>query len=193
MKKNFCAAILSLAMILGVLQTVCAQQNSGDPASVIINHYAARNFIAGAIPAADLDRIIQAGIRAPSARNLQPWHFTVVQNQNLAKKMVSDNVDGNVLIVVSAPGDGKTNGVQILDCALAVENIYLAAQALGYGSRIYTGPMDNLNKNLKAELGLPSGHSAVALIRVGKVQSGVDVVSAASNRKKAEEVVTYKK
>jgi nitroreductase len=107
--------------------------------------------------------------------------------------MVSDIVDGNVLIIVSAPGDGKTNGVQILDCALAVENIYLAAQALGYGSRIYTGPMDNLNKNLKAELSLPSGYSAVALVRVGKVQGGVDAVSAASNRKKTEVVVTYKK
>jgi nitroreductase len=197
MKRNFCTAVVFLAMIIGGPQTVCAQQSGGDlasgPAGVIINHYAARNFTAGVIPAADLDRIVQAGVRAPSARNLQPWHFTVVQNQNLAKKMVSDNVDGNVLIIVSAAGDGKTNGVQILDCALAVESIYLAAQALGYGSRIYTGPMDNLNKNLKAELGLPSGHSAVALVRVGKVQGGVDAVSAASNRKKTEEVVTYKK
>jgi len=193
MKRNFCTAVLFLTVIIGGLQTVCAQQKSGDPASVIIYHYAARNFTEGAIPAADLDRIIQAGVRAPSARNLQPWYFTVVQNQSLAKKMVSDIVDGNVLIIVSAAGDGKTNGVQILDCALAVESIYLAAQALGYGSRIYTGPMDNLNKNLKAELGLPSGHSAVALVRVGKVQGGVDAVSAASNRKKTEEVVTYKK
>jgi nitroreductase len=197
MKRNICTAVLSLTIILGGLQTVCAQQNSGKvdggPAGVIINHYAARNFTAGVIPAADLDRIVQAGVRAPSARNLQPWYFTVVQNQNLAKKMVSDIVDGNVLIIVSAAGDGKTNGVQILDCALAVESIYLAAQALGYGSRIYTGPMDNLNKNLKAELSLPSGYSAVALVRVGKVQGGVDAVSAASNRKKTEEVVTYKK
>jgi len=178
-----------MVILLGSLQTVCAQQNSGKTdgsglAGVIINHYAARNFIEGAILAADLDRIVQAGIRALSVRNLQLWHFTVVQNQNLAKKMVSDNADGNVLIIVSAAGDGKTNGVQILDCALAVESIYLAAQAQGYGSRIYTGPMDNLNKNLKTELGLPSGHSAVALVRVGKVQSGADAVSAASNRKK---------
>jgi len=194
--KNILFTVVLSVTILGGLQTVCAQQNSGKAdgsAGVMLNHYAARNFTAGAIPAADLDRIIQAGIRAPSARNLQPWHFTVVQNQNLAKKMVSDNVDGNVLIVVSAQGDGKTNGVQILDCALAVETIYLAAQALGYGSRIYTGPMDSLNKNLKAELDLPSGHSAVALVRVGKVQGGVDAVSAASSRKKTEEMVTYKK
>jgi nitroreductase len=184
-------AVFATALFLACSWTVFAQENKG-PAASILNHYAARNFIEGSIPAADLNLILQAGIRAPSARNLQPWHFTVVQNLALAKKMVSDTINGNVIIVVSARGDGKTNGVQILDCALAVESIYLAAQALGYGSRIYTGPMDSLNKNLKSELALPSGYSAVALIRVGKVQAGIDAVSAASSRKKAEEMVTYK-
>jgi nitroreductase len=183
--------ILFAIFVMALSGTAFAQENKG-PAASILNHYSTRNFIEGSIPRADLDIIVQAGIRAPSASNRQPWHFTVVQNLELAKKMVPVSVDGNVLIIVSAQGDGKTNGGQILDCALAVENIYLAAQALGYGSRIYTGPMDALNKNLKSELGLPSGYSAVALVRVGKVQSGVDAVSAASSRKKTEELVTYK-
>ena len=192
MKKNiFLAMVSCMILTLGFLQPVFAQQNAG-PASVILNHYAARDFAAGAIPRSDLELIVQAGVRAPSARNIQPWHFTVVQNQNLAKQFVSNIVDGNVLIVVSAPGDGKTNGVQILDSALAVQSIYLAAQALGYGSRIYTGPMDTINTRFKTELGFPSGYSAVALVRVGKVQGKVDAVSAASARKKAEEVVTYR-
>ena len=172
--------------------SVAAQQNANpNPTGVITSHYATNAFIAGAIPKADLDQIIKAGIRAPSARNGQPWHFTVVQNLNLAKKIVGQTVDGNALIVVSAPGDGRTNGSEILDCALAVQSIYLAAQALGYGSRIYTGPMNELNKNLKAELGLPNGHSAVALVRVGKVEK-LDAVSGASSRKSVDSLVTYK-
>jgi len=188
--------VLCMVPVLAVFCANCvfAQQTPApNPAGVITNHYAApaNGFLSGAIPKADLDQIIRAGVRAPSARNLQPWHFTVVQNLALAKKMVSQTVDGNVLIVVSATGDGKTNGVQILDCALAVQSIYLAAQALGYGSRIYTGPMDEINKNLKAELALPSGHSAVALVRVGKVEK-LDAVSGASPRKPVENVVTYK-
>ena len=192
MKRNIIlVTVLFMVLIMGILQPVFSQQNTG-PAAPILNHYATREFAAGAIPRADLDLIIQAGIRAPSARNQQPWHFTVVQSQELAKQLVSNNVDGNVLIVVSARGDGKTNGVEILDCALAVQCIYLAAQTLGYGSRIYTGPMDTLNSRYKAELSLPSGHSAVALVRVGKVQGGVDAVSAASSRKEAKDLVTYK-
>ena len=191
MKKIiFLTLILSMVLMSGFSQ-LFAQQNAG-PTAAISNHYAARNFVAGAIPKGDLDLIIEAGIRAPSANNRQPWHFTVVQNQDLAKQLVSAVVDGNVLIVVSTQGDGKTNGSQILDCALAVENIYLAAQALGYGSRIQTGPMDTLNSRFKTQLGLPSGYSAVALIRIGKVQGPVDAASSASPRKRAEELVTYK-
>lgn len=158
----------------------------------ILNHYATRNFSAGTISRGDLDQIIQGGIRAPSANNRQPWVFTVVQNFDLAKRMIPNTLEGNILIVVSAQGDGKTNGKEILDCALAVESMYLAAQALGLGSRIYTGPMDTINKGLKGELGLPSGYNAVALIRVGKVQPGIDAVSAASSRKPVDAVVTYK-
>ena len=52
--------------------------------------------------------------------------------------------------------------------------------------------MDTLNSKFKTDLGLPSGYSAVALIRVGKLSGGVDAVSAASSRKKAEDLITYK-
>jgi nitroreductase len=160
----------------------------------ITNHYAARNFIAGAVSRTDLDRILLAGARAPSANNRQPWYFTVVQNAALSRQIVSNMPEGNVLIIISASGDGKTNGRVILDCALATESIYLAAQALGLGSRIYTGPIDALNNNnqLKNELGFPNGHSAVALVRIGQVQPGVDAVSAASARKNLNSVVNYK-
>jgi nitroreductase len=184
--------IFVLLILSGFVFSLAAQETSNPGLKAVINHYAASNFITGALPKADLDLILQAGVRAPSASNRQPWHFTVVQNQNLAKQLVSNIVEGNVLIVVSASGDGKTNSREILDCGLAVESIYLAAQALGYGSRIYTGPMDTINSRLKTDLGLPSGYSAVALVRVGKVQPGVDAVSAASSRKQLGASVNYK-
>ncbi|MDR1100259.1 MAG: nitroreductase family protein [Treponema sp.] len=190
MNKRRILVLVVFPVLLAAVPAFGQQNNAA--AGAIINHYAARNFIAGSIPRADMDQILQAGIKAPSAGNRQPWFFTVVQNQDLAKRIVRDNVDGNVLIVISASGDGKTNGGAILDCALAAENIYLAAQALGYGSRIYTGPMDALNRDLKAELSLPGGHSAVVLVRVGRVQPGVDAVSAASSRKAPDALVRYK-
>jgi nitroreductase len=95
-----------------------------------------------------------------------------------------------VLIVISAPGDGRTNAREILDCGLAAQSMYLAAQALGLSSRIYTGPIEAVNSQLKAELELPQGHNAVVLVRVGRLAS--DATSAASARRNANETVVYK-
>ena len=184
MKKTILVlCIFSAAVIAGAQNTAVR---------AIINHYAARNWVSGAVSQADLDQIIQAGINAPSARNQQLWHFTVVQNAALARRIISDNTDGNVLIVISAPGDGRTNGAEILDCALAAQSIYLAAQALGLGSRIYTGPVAAVNQSLKSELSLPKDHSVVVIVRIGRVQQ-VDATSAASSRKSADSMVTYKR
>jgi nitroreductase len=190
MKTRLYTVVALLAVLCAV--PVIAQQNSGA-VGVILNHYAANSqFVAGSVPKVDLDRIVQAGIRSPSAANRQPWRFTVVQDMELSRRIVPQIVDGNILIVISAEGDGKTNTREIIDCALAAENVYLAAQALGYGSRIYTGPINGVNQSLKSSLGLPADHSAVIAVRVGKVTPGVDAVSAASSRKPLDAVVGYK-
>ncbi|MDR1177347.1 MAG: nitroreductase family protein [Spirochaetaceae bacterium] len=183
----FCGILSAAVLAAGGLE---AQENTA--LGVMLNHYAARNFAAGEVGRADLERIIQAGIHSPSAGNRQPWRFTVVRTQSLASRIVPNITEGNVLIVISAPGDGKTNGREILDCGLAAETMYLAAQSLGLGSRIYTGPIDAVNSQLKAELGLPQGHSAVVLVRVGRLARQADAASAASPRRAADETVVYK-
>jgi nitroreductase len=180
--------ILALCVLAVTLQAG-AQENTAI--KTIINHYAGRNFSAGAVSRSDLDLVIQAAIRSPSAANRQPWHFTVVQTTELARRIIPNVTEGNVLIVISAPGDGKTNSAQILDCALAAQSVYLAAQALGLGSRIYTGPVDGVNRDLKQVLGLPSGHSVVVIVRIGRI-APIDATSAASSRNQAGSLVTYK-
>jgi nitroreductase len=187
-RKTFKAARALCALIAAA--GAYAQEAGANAIGVITGHYAPRTFAPGAINTADLDRILAAAVRSPSAANRQNWHFTVVRDQNLAKRIVSNVEDGNILIVVSAPGDGRTNAAAVLDCGLATQSIYLAAQALGLGSRIYTGPIDNLNARLKGDLGLPSGHSAVALVRIGRLP--VDAVTSPSSRKALNSVVSYK-
>jgi nitroreductase len=189
-KNNILAA--AFLLLTAVAGSLIAQEASNPAINIIVNNFAARNFVAGALSKSELDVIIQAAVRAPSAGNRQPWHFTVVQDPNLAKQIVPQVLDGNVLIIISAPGDGKTNGGQILDCALAAQNIYLAAQALGLGSRIYTGPIDALNKNLKKQLDIPANQNAVVLVRIGRLPAGTDAISSASPRNPADRQVTYK-
>lgn len=184
MKKTLTVFALFVAVIANG-----AADGADDAVSVILNNFGAARYAAGAIPKADLDKIIAAGVRAPSARNRQPWRFTVVSTKALAEKIVNGITEGNVLIVVSADSDSAD---YTLDCALAVENIYLAAQALGYGSRIYTGPVANINSKLKNDLGIPRERNAVAVVRVGRLAPNVDAASSASPRKPADSVVTYR-
>lgn len=47
-------------------------------------------FLKDPIPDADIQRIVNAGINAPSAMNKQPWHFTVVSNAELIQQMAQD-------------------------------------------------------------------------------------------------------
>jgi hypothetical protein len=75
-------------------------------------------------------------VSAPSADNRHSWLFTVVQIKNMTSKIISNITDGNVIFVIS--GFSATNNSRVvLDCALATESIYRAAQSIGYGSRIY--------------------------------------------------------
>jgi nitroreductase len=184
MKRTLIAGAL-LVLALGGLS---AQAAGLKP---LLESYAGRTFVAGPVDKGDLDLILQAGIRAPSANNRQPWYFTVVETPALGEKLIGGLKSGEVVVVVSADGEGSNPAV-ILDCALAAENLYLAAQALGYGSRIYTGPIDGINRGLKSDLGLPRNRSAAILVRIGRVAPGTDAVSGASKRKPAADIVTYR-
>ncbi|MDR3123385.1 MAG: nitroreductase family protein [Treponema sp.] len=184
-KAAFAGAVLTVAA-----SGLGAADVDTKAAGVITGHYAPRVFASGAISASDLDKILAAAVRSPSAANRQNWHFTVVRDQKLAQRIVSNVVEGNILIIISILADNKTNGAAMLDCGLAAQSIYLAAQALGLGSRIYTGPIDAVNASLKGELGLPSGHNAAALVRIGRLPA--DAVTAASSRKALDSVVSYK-
>jgi hypothetical protein len=182
MKNYFVICVLFMTALVAVSAEEAA-------VSVILNNFGAGSYVSGTIPKADLDQIVSAGVRAPSASNRQPWRFTVVTDPQLAKKIMNDAPNGNAFIIVSADSSIRD---ATFDCALASENIYLAAQALGYGSRIYASPLGTVNGSLKNELGIPQQFNAVAVIRVGRLAPNVDAVSSASPRKPAKDTVTYK-
>jgi nitroreductase len=186
-------AIFTFVILFALTAAFLPAQSADNPAlRTIINHFSARNYAPESISKAELDLIIQAGIRAPSAGNRQPWHFTVVQDFALARRILSATTEGNVLIVVSSVGENRTSNAVILDCALAVQSMYLAAQALGLGSRIYTNPVNTINERFKTDLGLTDNHHVMSVIRIGRLSGGVDAVSSASPRSNAEQKVNYK-
>jgi len=158
--------------------------------NVILSGYSERAYISEPVSDQQLDIILKCGIKSPSGRNNQPWKFTVIKDEITMKEIINDIVPGNVLIIVS--GIESEGGVTPdFDCGLATENMFVAAHALGLGARIYGSPTGNINSK-KELFQIPSGYKAVIVLRIGNTDKSVDAVSAATPRKKPEEVINYK-
>jgi nitroreductase len=129
-----------------------------------------------------LDAILKAARESPSARNSQPWHFSVVQKPDLLKE-VNEEAHKNIgspdlppdifyaaptVIFVSCDAESRWGR---LDCGIAVQTIALAAHSLGLGSVIlglpdaaFTGPRkDYFDRLLK----FPAGYSFAVAIAIG--------------------------
>ena len=190
----------SCVLLLMIFFTGCAENKSSAPVysgngntyDILIDHFSAREFDSGRVSREEIDLILMAGLRAPSSGNRQPWHFTVVEDEALARQLVPQSGSGNVLFLISAAADDPENNSEILDTAMAVHSIYLAAQAIGLGSRIYTNPVSSINSRFLPQLGIPPGHSVIAVVRVGRLSPNMDAFTTSSPRHSMESSVTFR-
>ena len=106
-----------------------------------------RGFKPGQITPEQLKALLDAGEQAPSAKNMQPWHFTVVRNKGLLKEISDDtnkimkrepaeDIFYGAPTVIFLSSDPDAHPWTRLDCGIAVQNIALAAHAIGLGSVI---------------------------------------------------------
>ena len=77
------------------------------------------------------------------------------------------------------------------DCGLAVQNMYIAASALGYGVKLVSSPTMTLNganhDQICEKLGIDTSLSAVAVLLIGKADDTIDGVSGATTRSSLNE------
>jgi len=158
----------------------------------IRNRRSTRGFQSEQIKDGELQAILDAGIYAPSATNLQPWHFTVIQNKDildrlsdgfkeLAKnsnieylKKVGNNDNFHVFYnsptVVIVSGDENIKSAPV-DCAAAVENMLVAAESLEIGSCWIGFIAFLLNSEegteFTKELGIPQGFKQIHAVALG--------------------------
>lgn len=169
-----------------------SQAIQNEVLEVIKKRRSVRKFKPEQIQDFELNAILDAAIHAPSAMNQQRWHFTVIQDKATLQKMTDiarENIlkSGNEFMVkrASSPeyslfhnaptaivisGDSSARFVQ-LDCALAAQNILLAAESLNIGSCIMIAP-DIVFKSPKGpdiakEIGIPDGYEHVCTVVLG--------------------------
>ena len=139
-----------------------------------------------------IDALLKAAVESPSAVNRQPWHFTVVRNQELLnelnravwERMAERNPDKRsprfadkdfhvfyhapcVIFISGLPDFHYTP----IDGGIAVENIALAAESLGLGSVILGMPREAFLTEkadaFRKALLFPEGWDFVIAIAVG--------------------------
>ena len=131
------------------------------------------------IPRADLQRIVQAGLQAPSGKNAQTTRFVIVDDADLVRKIAGMR-DANKAIqqakaFIACIIDVKPEAVyeghafQVEDCAAAVENILLAVTALGYATVWIDGwlRVENRADTIGDLLGLPEGKIIRVILPIG--------------------------
>lgn len=109
----------------------------------IFSRRSIRKYLNRDIPQNLLDDLLQAAMAAPSARATDPWHFLVITDRQTLTKMTDSLPNGKMLLsapaAIIACGDMKRalegfESYMLQDVSAAVENILLAANAIGLGS-----------------------------------------------------------
>lgn len=98
-----------------------------------------RKFQKKPVEAEKIDILVEAALRPPSSRGLQPWEFVLVSKTDLLEKLSKAREygsgflkDAKLAIVVCA--DPKKTDVWIEDSSIAAIFIQLAAESIGLGS-----------------------------------------------------------
>jgi nitroreductase len=119
------------------------EENMSDALTVIYNRKSVRNFTGQSVSKDALDKIIRAGMAAPTAVNRQPWAFVVVTDRKTLDtlaaglpyaKMLDKAGAAIIVCVIPEKANGKSPELAIIDGTCASENILLAAEALGLGA-----------------------------------------------------------
>lgn len=183
----------ALAAIATISFFACQQPSAPAPAEtvtpaasnesllrIVENLPTTQAFLKDPIPEIDLQRIVNAGVNAPSAMNRQPWHFSVVSDARLIQQMGEDakaamknmqapkkeapkaGADEKPKIPTasgprSAVGDSPVIIVisakegSEFDAGLATESMNDMANLLGYGTKIASSATIFLNGEKKAD------------------------------------------
>ena len=136
--------------------------------STIMARRSVRKYMDKPVEHEKLETVALAGINAPSARNWQNWAVRIIEDQKLMADVKDMCRNAPNLICVCAPADGKFD----LDAGLLGENMMLAAQSLGLGTCIQTGPVSFLTTDEKAKafrnsLDIPEGYKLLYIIAIG--------------------------
>lgn len=137
-----------------------------------------RKFLDKTIEKEKIDILIEAGLRSPSSKSTNPWHFIVIHNKDVLVKLSKAKPHGssflkNAPLGILVCADSSVSDVWIEDASIASVFIHLAACDIGLGSCWiqFRGRKHNdqisCDRYIKAVLNIQDNLEVEALIAVG--------------------------
>lgn len=175
-----------------------------DVLDAIMTRRSIRRYKDTPIDDATLEKVLEAARWAPSWANTQVWRFVVVRDAEVRAGLLDALSEGNpatkalqaapVIIVACAKlersgfyhGEAQTakGDFYMFDVGLAMQNLALAAHALGLGT-VHVGMFDHAK--VDKLLNVPEGFTVVELTPLGYP----DREATAPPRKELSEIVVY--
>ena len=133
-------------------------------------------FKDGKLPRKDLEKIVTAGLRAPSGYNAQTTSFVVVDERDVLARMAEimgaeriAQSPAAVVVFMNRDDGGKDFYFGVENYSAAVENILLAATSLGYAAVWIDGALkrDNRARRIGEALGAPETQEVRAVLPIG--------------------------
>ena len=143
----------------------------------ILTRRSIRKFTGEPLAEGQLETLIRAGMYAPSAHNLRPWRFVTVEDRDVMMELkpmcrwwqMLDQAAVTIAVASDPSGrDEMAAEFETDDCGAAIQNILLAAHALGLGA-VWLGLTEDSPQAgaVKQLLGIPEGFHIKGLVAVG--------------------------
>jgi len=159
-----------------------------DALEAIRTRRSIRKYTGDSIPQEDLKTIVDAGRLAATGSNRQPWDFVVAtERQTITSFKPAGHWMEQAGAVIAVVLDPSTRW-WVEDGSAAIENMLIAATALGYGACWVEGDALPREEFYKELLGVPPEKRLLALVPIG-----VPAESPTKEKKPLEQVLHWER
>ena len=168
-KQLIAVAVLAVSALTATAQGNNNRQLSNGMDNIVLDNILARTSIRSyqdrPVEQDKIEKLLRAGMAAPSAVDKRPWHFIVVTDRQVLDGLAQANPNAGMAarapLAIVVCGD-KTRALTrvpdywVQDASAAAENILLAAHGMGLGA-VWTGtyPVAERVEKVSAVLNLP--------------------------------------
>lgn len=139
---------------------------------VVTTRRSVRSYNGKPVPDDAVDKVLRAGMYAPSAHNRQPWRFVVVRERQALNAIMQAHPYSKALAeapmcIVVCYDEAAGSKVPGVDCAAATENMLLCARSLGLASLWLSAYGFPHQDTVGSVIGLPEGVKVASLVVLG--------------------------